>query len=302
VPRSSPTKMKRYPTKKKQSSNTGLVVGGLTVFVLVLIGASLFFAAPGPGVDESSSAVLPDEPKTQAPAVVPTKSTKPVSAPDSAPATPTKDPYAELQNELSEPASTAPSTAPSTASPVEGGERGERIEVTRVVDGDTVYLSDGRKVRLIGINTPERDRPLYAEATAALRKLVEEADVLSLQLGKERTDKYGRTLGYLYSGDTLLNGEIVRQGFAYTYTWRPNVAKEAELRELQREARAAKLGLWGLEAPEPADRYVAKRSSHHFHREGCRRIKRLKDRQRVEWGSREAPLDEGYNPCEDCGS
>ncbi len=81
-------------------------------------------------------------------------------------------------------------------------------------------------------------------ATEANRKLVEGKEV-RLVPDVENQDRYGRMLRYVYVGDFFVNLELVRQGFAYSYPYPPNVTHEAEFHAAQTEARAAKLGLWG---------------------------------------------------------
>jgi micrococcal nuclease len=92
-------------------------------------------------------------------------------------------------------------------------------KVIRVIDGDTIELEGGVKVRYIGIDTPETVHPskpvqfMGKEASAFNRQLVEGKDV-RLEYDVQRTDKYGRTLAYVYVGDTFVNAELVKQGYA----------------------------------------------------------------------------------------
>ena len=88
----------------------------------------------------------------------------------------------------------------------------------RVIDGDTIVLESGEKVRLIGVDTPELHHPkkpvqYYAkEAKEFTKSLVEGKDV-RLKYDWQRKDKYGRTLAYVYLKDrTFLNIEIIKQG------------------------------------------------------------------------------------------
>ncbi len=124
---------------------------------------------------------------------------------------------------------------------------GQTVTVRAVVDGDTVDLADGRRVRYIGINTPERDQPFYEEATEANRRLVEGREAW-LVPGVQPRDRYGRTLAYLWVGDIFVNLELVRLGYANAYTAPPNVRYSKELLAAEREAREAGVGLWS-----PAD-------------------------------------------------
>jgi micrococcal nuclease len=130
----------------------------------------------------------------------------------------------------------------------------ETFRVKEVVDGDTIVLEDGTKVRYIGINTPERDRPFYEEATDANRKLVEDREV-RLEFDTVQIDQYGRTLAYVFvrgstsssQGETFVNLELLRQGYANAFTVPPNVKYEELFRDTEREAREAGRGLWATQ-------------------------------------------------------
>lgn len=119
----------------------------------------------------------------------------------------------------------------------------ESATVAQVIDGDTIELADGRRVRYIGINTPERNQPFYAEATDTNRQLVAGKQV-QLEFDVDTFDQYGRTLGYIWVDGLLANREIVARGFANAYTVPPNVKYEAEFRTAEKAAREAKRGLW----------------------------------------------------------
>lgn len=102
-------------------------------------------------------------------------------------------------------------------------------QVARVIDGDTIKLSNGDRVRYIGINTPETKHPRKGveyfgpEASAFNKKLVGGKKV-RLEFDVQRRDRYGRLLAYVYLLDgTFVNLELVRQGFAQVSTFPPNV-------------------------------------------------------------------------------
>ena len=122
---------------------------------------------------------------------------------------------------------------------------GQRVTITRVIDGDTVDLADGRRVRYLGINTPERGQPFYEEATETNRRLVEGKEAW-LALDVQPTDQYGRTLAYLWVwvGGQFVNQELVHQGVATLYTEAPNVRYTEALVAAQQAAREAEVGLW----------------------------------------------------------
>lgn len=146
------------------------------------------------------------------------------------------------------PAVVAPDDGPGRGTGDRGGAPvGERALVTRVVDGDTieVELEDGRieRVRYIGVDTPERGRPYYREATAFNRNLVLGKTVTLVRDVSER-DRYGRLLRYVYAGEVFVNAELVRSGYAVPLTIPPDVSFADEFVRLSREARAAGRGLW----------------------------------------------------------
>jgi micrococcal nuclease len=140
--------------------------------------------------------------------------------------------------------------------------------VKRVIDGDTLLLGNGERVRLIGIDTPEvhESGKLYRDAERSqrdietIRKLGQKSSAFVTRLvhGKRvrleydqantaigNRDRYRRTLGYVYLEDgTFLNAEIVRQGYGVAYTKYPFKYAD-EFRKYEREAREKRRGLWG---------------------------------------------------------
>lgn len=132
-----------------------------------------------------------------------------------------------------------------------------QARVDRVIDGDTVEMKDGSRVRYIGINTPERHQPFYAQASEANRDLVE-GKAVWMALDAQSTDRYGRILAYLWVGDTFVNAELVRQGYANVYTNPPNVRYSQEILAAEQEAREAEVGLWA-----PADVEIAIQDLHY---------------------------------------
>jgi micrococcal nuclease len=132
-----------------------------------------------------------------------------------------------------------PQPAPSPARP----EDGQEVVIAKVFDGDTVELDDGQRVRYAGINTPERDQPYYREATQANRSLVE-GKLVWMVLDVQTKDRFGRILAYIWADEQFVNLELVRQGFANSYTQPPNLRFSEELLKAEQDARAAQVGLW----------------------------------------------------------
>ena len=119
----------------------------------------------------------------------------------------------------------------------------EASGVKDVIDGDTFTLTDGRKVRLIGINAPEKDQPFYEKAKEKLKSLIA-GHSINLSYDVEKKDKYGRELAYVYLGDTFVNLELVKSGVAVIETIPPNVSHADEFVAAAKYARANCLGIW----------------------------------------------------------
>jgi len=122
-------------------------------------------------------------------------------------------------------------------------------QVLRVVDGDTLEIELIGEVRLIGVDTPELYHPLKPvqffarEASDLVKELVAGLPV-RLEYDREKKDKYGRTLAYVYLSDgRCLNEEIIRRGYGFAYTRFP-FKYLMKYRQLEAQARAKGLGLW----------------------------------------------------------
>lgn len=129
--------------------------------------------------------------------------------------------------------------------------------VQRVVDGDTLLLTNGARVRLMGADTPETVQPNHPvepfgpEATAFTRRFIaERGGTVRLQFDRERIDKYGRFLAFVWVDDRMLNEELIRAGLATAETgFRYASAMKTRFRRAEEEARAVGRGIWGARAP-----------------------------------------------------
>jgi len=129
---------------------------------------------------------------------------------------------------------------------------GQDRSVERVVDGDTIVVDGGERVRLIGVNTPETKDPRRGvqcfghEASAHTESLLPPGTAVRLVGDVDPRDRYGRTLAYVYRSDDglFVNADLVAGGFAQVMTVPPNVAHADEFLALQQHARDASRGLW----------------------------------------------------------
>lgn len=133
----------------------------------------------------------------------------------------------------------------------------DRGEIVRVKDGDTYVVSVREEeitVRLIGVDTPESVAPeeYYkenseegAEVSAIVKEKIKKGDTVFLEYDIEKSDKYGRSLAYVYFEDgSMVQEWLLENGYAQTMTIQPN-SKYADLfASVQKEAMKAQKGLW----------------------------------------------------------
>ena len=136
----------------------------------------------------------------------------------------------------------APKSAAESAIPASAVEH----LVKRIVDGDTVYMRDGTKVRLHGIDSPERDQPYGKQATRNLNKLIGG----KVFVVDKDTDRYGRLVGVMHTPEGVnVNLEIVCNGSAWWYS--RYARNNRAMASCQDEAKEAGLGLWADDDPMP---------------------------------------------------
>lgn len=135
----------------------------------------------------------------------------------------------------------------------------EWAQLKKIVDGDTLHLRDGRKVRVMGINAPEighrkNDKPHYPEPLAIAAKQAAEdffagEGQVGLSFGEQRVDHYGRVLAHVYRADgDSLSAHILGLGFAWQVVVPPNEQGWRCLAAIETTAKKQALGIWGNKA------------------------------------------------------
>lgn len=137
---------------------------------------------------------------------------------------------------------------------------GEKVKpqlflVERVIDGDTLQLSNRQTVRYIGIDTPEivdtrKKMQCFGIEAAEKNKELAEGKNVRLEKDVSEVDRYGRLLRYVYvqsledSEEVFINDYLVRNGFAHTSSFPPDIKYQSQFRDSQNYARLNNLGLW----------------------------------------------------------
>ena len=208
-------------------------------------------------------------------------------------------------------------------------------DVVRVVDGDTFiidYNGTEERVRLLLVDTPESVHP-DAERNVPYGKVASEFTTnyldgkqVSLEFDVQERDQYGRLLAYVYVGDVMLKELLLSEGHATVSVYQPNVKYVDQFRELEAQAKAAKVGIWTEEmfsepvvsstAPveqpveqpvieEPiatpiAGAYIANANTGKFHYASCSSVGQMNESNKVPYSSRDAAAGDGYIPCKRC--
>lgn len=130
---------------------------------------------------------------------------------------------------------------------VKNAEETNLFKVARVLDGDTLELEGGRKVRYIGIDAPESTKnTCFGEESTNKNKELVEGKKVRLEKDVSDIDKYGRLLRYVYVEDQFINDVLVREGYAAAFTYPPDVKFQEQFKEAEKEARESSRGLWNF--------------------------------------------------------
>ena len=124
----------------------------------------------------------------------------------------------------------------------------EQCTVTRIVDGDTLHCEPVGRIRLLGIDTPERGQePFASTATRALEAMVPTGTRVRVERDVQDRDRYDRALRYVWIERGMVNWAMVRGGHAVMLTYPPNVQHVNALERAQHAARADSAGLWAVD-------------------------------------------------------
>ncbi len=174
-----------------------------------------------------------------------------------------------------------------------------------VDDGDTIVFSNDKRIRYIGINTPEvkhekRKAEPFGEKAKGFNKDLVLHKKVRLEYDKIKYDRYGRLLAYVYLEDgTFVNEEMVKQGYAYCLVIKPNTRHHALLLTCQQQAMESKVGIWN-NWKETESTYTGNKKSHRFHNDTCL-FGQKTARKNIKMFSRKwDAFYTGFAPCKKC--
>lgn len=184
----------------------------------------------------------------------------------------------------------------------------EYATITRVIDGDTVELDSGERVRLICIDAPERGEEWYDKAKVFLEDLILNKEV-KLEKDITNRDKYNRLLRYIYTKEGIFIDElIVFEGYARAYPYEPDTRLCPQMIEAEKIAKTQNKGMWqditgddcvDLGCPEGTI-YVGSKESNKYHECSCRYAKNIAEKNLNCFTSRKDAERQGYVGCKRC--
>jgi micrococcal nuclease len=180
-----------------------------------------------------------------------------------------------------------------------------KVKVQRAIDGDTVLLEGGERLRYAGINTLElhtpdgKPEPLAEEAYRRNRELTEGKSFCLEKTLRER-DHYGRLLGDLYfPNGTSISEILLSEGLGLVCFYEGSAKISERLLPVQREALMKRVGLFSyVEKPQAKVNFIGNKKSRRFHHPDCKEARKIK--QKVIFNNLEEPLREGYCPSREC--
>ena len=180
-----------------------------------------------------------------------------------------------------------------------------RYVVKWVNDGDTIVLTNGWRVRYIGINAPEIDhenqkaQPYGYLARSFNKKLVGSQKIV-LEFDEERHDRYGRLPANIFLADgSCLNSRMLENGMAFYLYHRPNVKYDKRLLKKQQAAMKAQKGLW-RNWKEVKGKNIGNQKSRRFHQVACPNAKNTKRKNMIIFSTKWDAFYAGYAPAKNC--
>lgn len=176
---------------------------------------------------------------------------------------------------------------------------------TKVVDGDTIELDNGKKVRFVGVNTPERGVEGYIASKNFVQKLCLNKEVGIDIDDSKHNDKYGRTLAVVIVDGKNLNEMLLKEGLAeimymppsefYPYDWANENTPTSSYQSSSSSSDTS-----SSQASSDSGSYVGNSNSGKFHVASCSSVGKMSEKNKVLFSSRDAAINQGYVPCKRC--
>ena len=184
----------------------------------------------------------------------------------------------------------------------------EKSVCTKVVDGDTIYLENGDKIRFVGVNTPERGVEGYIASKNFVQKLCLNKEVGIDIDDAKHSDRYGRTLGVVIVDGKNINEMLLKEGLAevmylppsefYPYDWANDNTPTSSSHSSSSSTTSPDSATSTSSAS--AANYIGNANSGKFHYPSCGSVDKMSEGNKVYFSSRQDAINQGYVPCKRC--
>lgn len=180
----------------------------------------------------------------------------------------------------------------------------EKAVCTQVVDGDTIYLDNGEKIRFVGVNTPERGVEGYITSKNFVQKLCLNKEVGIDVDDSKHNDRYGRTLGVVIVDGKNVNEMLLKEGLAeimymppsefYPYDWANENTPTSD------DHSSSTTSSSSSSSSSDSGSYVGNSNSGKFHEASCSSVNKMSEGNKVFFSNRDDAINQGYVPCKRC--
>jgi micrococcal nuclease len=177
--------------------------------------------------------------------------------------------------------------------------------VRKIINGDTIQLDTGETVRYIGIETPELNlkeggSEFYAKQASKYNQKLVFMKKVRLEFDKERKDKEGGTLAYVFVKNVFVNVELIKLGYARANIVPPNDKYKNMFLDYEKKAKQSEKGLWQETKKDTETSYIGNKRSYVFHRPSCKSVDKIPEKSKIIFRNRADAIKIGYIPDKMC--
>lgn len=176
---------------------------------------------------------------------------------------------------------------------------------TKIIDGNTIKLDTGEIVKYIGVEAPDlyqKDEgpEFFARQASRYNQKLVFMKKVRLEFDKERKDKNGNTLAYVFVKKTFVNAELIKLGYAKAHIVSPNNKYKTMFLDLEKSARQSVKGLWQKTKKDTETYYIGDKRTYLFHRPSCKYVDKIPEKSKIIFRNRTDAIDIGYIPDKMC--
>jgi micrococcal nuclease len=177
--------------------------------------------------------------------------------------------------------------------------------VKKIIDGNTIQLDTGETVKYIGIEAPkinlkEGGSEFFAKETKKYNQKLVFMKKVRLEFDKEKTDKEGRTLAYVFVKKVFVNAELVKLGYAKASIIPPNEKYKNMFLDYEKKAMQSEKGLWQEKKKDTETYYIGNKRTYVLHRPSCNLVDKIPEKSKIIFRNRSDAIKIGYVPDKTC--